>query len=134
MVDDYIKVYEKIAEKCKRKSQRPWGYYEVLTERPGYKVKTITVLPQGEISLQRHAHRDEYWHVVKGKGIVTKNDSEISDSAGDSVKIPVNEVHRIKNIDNKNLVFIEVAQGDYLGEDDILRLEDKYGRAKKICV
>jgi mannose-6-phosphate isomerase-like protein (cupin superfamily) len=97
-------------------------------ERPGYKVKVLTILPQGEISLQRHAHRSEHWYIVKGKGIVIRNDSEIRVLAGDSIDIPVNKVHRIKNIDNDNLIFIEVAQGDYLGEDDIVRLEDKYGR------
>jgi glycosyltransferase involved in cell wall biosynthesis/quercetin dioxygenase-like cupin family protein len=128
MVDDYIKVYEEILKKCKRKEERPWGYYEVLMERPGYKVKNLTVLPQGEISLQRHSHRNEHWYIVKGKGIVTKNESEIKVLAGDSVDIPVNVVHRIKNIDNENLVFVEIAQGDYIGEDDIVRLEDKYGR------
>ena len=134
MVDDYIKVYETILEKCKRESEKPWGHYEVLTQKPGYKVKTLTILPQGEISLQRHAHRNEHWYIVKGKGIVTKNGSEIRVLAGDSVDLPVNEVHRIRNIDNENLVFIEIAQGDYLGEDDIVRLEDKYGRAEKICI
>jgi len=129
MVADYIKVYETIIEKCKHESVRPWGYYEVLLHMPGYKVKTLTILPQGEISLQRHSHRKEHWYIVNGKGIVTKNKSEIRVFAGDSVDLPVNEVHRIKNIDNENLVFIEIAQGDYLGEDDIVRLEDKYGRA-----
>jgi glycosyltransferase involved in cell wall biosynthesis len=129
MVADYIKVYETIIEKCKHESVRPWGYYEVLLHMPGYKVKTLTILPQGEISLQRHFHRKEHWYIVNGKGIVTKNKSEIRVFAGDSVDLPVNEVHRIKNIDNENLVFIEIAQGDYLGEDDIVRLEDKYGRA-----
>ena len=129
MVDDYIKVYETILEKCKRESERPWGYYEVLTQKPGYKVKSLTVLPQGEISLQRHAHKNEHWYIVSGKGIVIKNGSEIRVLAGDSVDLPANTVHRVRNIDNENLVFIEIAQGDYLGEDDIVRLEDKYGRA-----
>jgi mannose-6-phosphate isomerase-like protein (cupin superfamily) len=128
MVDDYIKVYETILEKCKSESERPWGHYEVLMQRPGYKVKTITILPQGEISLQRHAHRNEHWYIVSGKGIVTKNESKIRVLAGDSVDLLVNEVHRVRNIDNENLVFIEIAQGDYLEEDDIVRLEDKYGR------
>ena len=129
MVADYIKVYETIIEKCKHESVRPWGYYEVLLHMPGYKVKTLTILPQGEISLQRHSHRKEHWYIVNGKGIVTKNGSEIRVFAGNSVDLPVNEVHRITNIGNENLVFIEIAQGDYLGEDDIVRLEDKYGRA-----
>jgi mannose-6-phosphate isomerase-like protein (cupin superfamily) len=128
MVDDYIRVHEEILDKCKSKSETPWGHYEVLMERPGYKVKNLTVLPQGEISFQRHHHRSEHWYIVKGKGIVTKNRSETRVLTGDSVDLPVNEVHRIKNIDNDNLVFIEVAKGDYLGEDDIVRLEDKYGR------
>lgn len=129
MVDDYIKVYEEILERCKRKSVRPWGYYDVLLEKPEYKVKILSVLPQGEISLQLHHHRKEHWYIVKGKGRVVKNGSEKRVLSGDSVDIPIDEVHRIENIGNDNLVFIEVAQGDYLGEDDIVRLEDKYGRA-----
>ena len=128
MVDDYIKVYEEILVKCKRKEEMPWGDYEVLMQRPRYKVKNLTVLPRGEVSLQRHHHRSEHWFIVKGKGIVTKNGSGIRVLTGDSVDLSVNEVHRIKKIDNDNLVFIEIAQGDYLGEDDIVRLEDKYGR------
>lgn len=128
MVDEYIKVYEKIIEKCKREDKRPWGYYEVLEDKPEYKVKTLVVVPQGEISLQRHSHRKEHWYIVSGKGLVTKGKDEIRVLPGDSIDLSVNEVHRIKNIDNDNLVFIEVAQGDYLGEDDIERLEDKYGR------
>jgi mannose-6-phosphate isomerase-like protein (cupin superfamily) len=110
------------------------GFYCKLWQKSCFfesrdKVKTLTVLPQGEISLQRHAHRNEHWYIVKGKGIVTKNGSEIRVLTGNYVDISVNEVHRVRNIDNEDLVFIEIAQGDYLGEDDIERLEDKYGRA-----
>ena len=128
MVDDYIEVYETILKKCKLEEKKPWGHFEVLMQRPGYKVKSLTILPQSEISLQRHSYRNEHWYIVSGKGIVTKNGSEVRVLAGDSVDFPINEIHRIKNIDNENLVFIEIAQGDYLGEDDIERLEDKYGR------
>jgi len=128
MVDEYIKVYETILEKRKREEKRPWGFYEVLMEKPGYKVKSLTVFPQGEISLQRHAHRNEHWYIVSGEGLVTKNESKIRVLPGDSVDIPVNEIHRVTNIGGQNLVFIEVSRGDYLGEDDIERLEDKYGR------
>jgi mannose-6-phosphate isomerase-like protein (cupin superfamily) len=117
-----------VSPKCKNESEKPWGHYEVLMQRPGYKVKILTVLPHSEISLQRHSHRSEHWYIVSGKGIVTKNKSEIKVLAGDSVDFPVHEVHRVKNIDNENLVFVEIAQGNYLGEDDIVRLEDKYGR------
>lgn len=129
MVEDYIKVYKTILKNRNRESERPWGYYDVLLERPDYKVKVLSVLPQGELSLQLHHHRSEHWFIVKGKGIVTKNGDEIKVLAGDSVDLPTNAIHRIKNIDNDNLVFIEVAKGDYLGEDDIIRLEDVYGRA-----
>jgi mannose-6-phosphate isomerase-like protein (cupin superfamily) len=128
MVDDYIKVYETILEKCKREDKRPWGYYEVLLQKQGCKVKSLTVLPQGEISLQRHFHRSEHWYVVSGEGIVTKNGDEIRVLPGDSVDLLVNDIHRIKNIGGEKLVFIEIARGDYLGEDDIERFEDKYGR------
>jgi len=129
MVDDYIKVYETIMEKCKREEERPWGFYEILTEKPGYKVKRITVLPKEEISLQRHAHRNEHWYIVSGEGLVTKNGDQLRVLVGNSVDLPVNEIHRARNIGGQNLVFIEIAQGDYLGEDDIERFEDKYGRA-----
>lgn len=129
MVDDYIKVYGTILEKCKHESKRPWGNYEVLMERPGYKVKILTVLPQGEISLQRHSHRSEHWYIVSGEGLVTKNENRLRVLPGDSIDIPEKEIHRVANIGGQNLVFIEIAKGDYLGEDDIERFEDKYGRA-----
>ena len=129
MVEDYIKVYETILEKYRREEKRPWGFYEILTEKPGYKVKRITVLPQEEISLQRHAHRQEHWYIVSGEGLVTKNTDQIRVFSGDSVDLGVKEIHRVKNTGGQNLVFIEIAQGDYLGEDDIERFEDKYGRA-----
>ncbi len=128
MVDDYIKVYKTILEIRKNKAKRPWGFYEVLMQRSGYKVKNLTILPQAEISLQRHSHRSEHWYIINGEGLVTKNKGKLRVLSGDSVDIPVNEIHRIKNIGSQNLVLIEVAQGDYLGEDDIERLEDKYGR------
>jgi len=128
MVDDYIKVYKTILEIRKNEAKRPWGFYEVLMQRPGYKVKNLTILPQAEISLQRHSHRSEHWYIINGEGLVTKNKNKLRVLSGDSVDIPVNEIHRIKNIGSQNLVLIEVAQGDYLGEDDIERLEDKYGR------
>ncbi len=130
MVEDYIKVYKTILKNHNRESERSWGgYYNVLLNKTEYKVKVISVLPQGEISLQFHHHRSEHWFIVKGKGIVTKNGSKIRVLSGDSVDIPVNEVRHIENIGNDNLIFIEITQGDYLGEGDIVRLEDKYGRA-----
>jgi len=129
MVEEYIRVYEIILEKRKREAKKPWGFYEILTQKPGYKVKRITVLPQEQISLQRHAHRNEHWYVVSGEGLVIRNSDHLRVLIRDTVDIPVNEVHRVRNPGVQNLVFIEIAEGDYLGEDDIERLEDKYGRA-----
>ena len=129
MVDDYIKVYETILEKCKREEKRPWGFYEVLMQKPEYKVKSLTVLPQGEISLQRHSHRSEHWYIISGEGLVTKNGSKIRVLPGDSVDLPVKEIHRVSNIGGQTLVYIVLSRGDYLGEDVIERLADKYGWA-----
>ena len=91
MVEEYIRVYEKILEMRKREAKRPWGFYEVLARKPGYQVKRITVLPQEQISLQRHAHRNEHWYVVSGEGLVTKNSDHLRVLVGDTVDIPVNE-------------------------------------------
>lgn len=128
MVEDYIKVYETILEMRKREAKKPWGFYEVLNQNSDYKVKSITILPQEEISLQRHFYRNEHWYIVKGEGLATKNGDQLKVSVGDSVNLEAKEIHRIKNTGSQNLVFIEIARGDYLGEDDIERLEDKYGR------
>ena len=87
------------------------------------------VLPQEELSLQRHSHRSEYWYIISDEGLVTKNDDQIRVLAGDSVDLPVKDIHRVKNTGSQNLIFIEIAQGDYLGEDDIESFDDKYGRA-----
>ena len=107
---------------------RPWGFYTVLSDEPDHKVKRIVVYPGKRLSLQRHRHRSEHWHMVNGKALVTLNDKQIPLKKGESVDIPVGAAHRIKNIGTENLVFIEIQQGDYFGEDDIERLEDDFGR------
>lgn len=128
MADEYIRVYEKVLKMRKTEEKRPWGFYKVLSDNPGFKVKTITVMPGEKISLQRHFHRSEHWFVVEGQGIVDEDKQRFKVEDGDSVDIPTNAVHRIMNVGDENLTFVEIAKGDVLEEDDIERLEDEYGR------
>jgi mannose-6-phosphate isomerase len=108
--------------------QRPWGNYTVLDEAEGFKVKRIEVLPKKRLSYQKHARRAEHWFVVRGTAKVTLNDVEILVKTGEAIDIPLEAKHRVENPFDELLVFIEVQQGDYLGEDDIVRFEDDFGR------
>ena len=108
--------------------RRPWGTYTVLEEDRGFKVKRIEVLPGKRLSYQKHAQRAEHWFVVEGTAKVTLDGNEIMVRAGEAIDIPIGAAHRVENPDEGNLVFIEVQRGNYLGEDDITRLEDDYGR------
>jgi mannose-1-phosphate guanylyltransferase len=108
---------------------RPWGTYATLKEESGYKVKRITVKPGASLSLQYHHQRAEHWVVVKGLGLVQVGDREFRTEPGQYRYIPLKEKHRLSNIGTEELVLIEVQCGDYLGEDDIVRLADTYGRA-----
>lgn len=107
---------------------RPWGYYEVVDEGDGYRVKAITVLPGERISYQRHRSRAEHWFVVAGRGVVTLDDDDREVSQGSVVDISVGAAHRIGNDGGTNLTFIEIQTGSYFGEDDIERLHDDYDR------
>ena len=109
---------------------RPWGSYSVLEERKSYKVKRIEVRPQNRLSYQRHEKRSEHWIVVEGEAVVTLEGEEIRLSPGQSVDIPRLAAHRILNPGRIPLIFIEIQKGEYFGEDDILRLEDDFGRAR----
>jgi mannose-6-phosphate isomerase-like protein (cupin superfamily) len=109
--------------------ERPWGSFQVLDEADGYKVKRIVVLPGKRLSYQRHAKRSEHWIVVAGTGKVTLDGRELVVGMGETVDVPVGAAHRIENPGNHNLVFIEIQRGSYLGEDDIVRLQDDFGRA-----
>ena len=109
--------------------RRPWGTFTVLDEGRGYKVKRIEVLAGKRLSYQRHARRAEHWMVVAGSATVTLDGREITLAAGDTVDIPTGAAHRIANPGEETLVFIEIQRGDYLGEDDITRLEDDYNRS-----
>lgn len=108
--------------------KRPWGSFTVLDEAQGYKVKRIEVLPGKRLSYQKHAHRAEHWMAVHGRAKVTLDGSDIFLSEGDAVDIPKGAAHRIENVGTENLVFIEIQRGSYLGEDDITRLQDDFGR------
>jgi mannose-1-phosphate guanylyltransferase/mannose-6-phosphate isomerase len=108
--------------------RRPWGSYTRLGEQDGFQVKRIVVQPGAILSLQKHQHRSEHWMVVSGVARVTNGDEVFDLSAPKHTFIPAGTVHRLENVGNVPLELIEVQLGDYLGEDDIIRLEDRYGR------
>jgi len=109
--------------------RRPWGRYQVLEEGPGWKVKRIDVLPGERLSYQKHGRRSEHWMVVAGRARVTLDGRERDLAPGDTIDIPPGAAHRVQNPGPDPLTFIEVQRGEYLGEDDIQRLDDDYGRA-----
>jgi len=134
MLQDDIPVYEKIIEQTRAEYLRPWGFYEILSEGPGHKVKRITVNSGQRLSYQRHSRRAEHWYVISGKAVVTINENRIELTAGQAVDLPAQTWHRIWNSGSDDLLFIEVQTGDYFGEDDIERLEDDYGRASESVI
>lgn len=107
---------------------RPWGSYTILEEGPRFKIKRIEVKPGASLSLQMHHHRNEHWVVVSGMAKVVNGDRELLLNTNESTYIPAGHVHRLENPGVLDLVMIEVQSGEYLGEDDIVRLEDIYGR------
>jgi len=111
------------------KEDRPWGHYEVLQDTPKFKVKRIQVEPGKRLSLQSHAKRDELWTVVDGEGVAEVDGLKINLSYGSTIDINKGQKHRMMNIGNKPLVYIEVQTGEYFGEDDIVRYQDDFGRA-----
>jgi mannose-6-phosphate isomerase len=111
------------------RDERPWGNYEVLVDDPDHKVKQILVRPGKRLSYQVHARRSEHWFIVRGTGVVTLNDASVLVEPGVAVDIVVGASHRIENTGRDDLVFVEVQHGEYFGEDDIVRLEDDFGRA-----
>ncbi|MBF0492050.1 MAG: phosphomannose isomerase type II C-terminal cupin domain [Deltaproteobacteria bacterium] len=108
----------------------PWGKWEVLLDEPYCKVKKITVLPDKRLSYQLHHKRQEHWLIVEGEALVILNDQEMRLKVGDYIDIPQEASHRICNDGNIPIVFIEIQRGSYFGEDDIVRLQDDYGRKK----
>jgi len=108
--------------------ERPWGTYRTIEQNKFYQLKQIIVNPHKRLSLQRHKYRSEHWIITEGTGIATVNNIEKSVSENQTVHIPKTATHRMSNDSDKPLEFIEVQIGDYLGEDDIERLEDDFGR------
>ena len=113
-----------------RYDERPWGNFTVLDEGAGYKVKRIEVLPGKRLSYQKHAQRAEHWFVTQGTAKVTLDGQEILLAPGQYVDIAVGAAHRVENPGAENVIFIEVQRGNYLGEDDIVRLQDDFGRTE----
>ena len=111
-----------------RKVARPWGWYDSVDMGERFQVKRIGVKPGASLSLQKHHHRAEHWIVVAGTAEVTRGSETFLLSENQSTYIPIGEVHRLKNPGKVYLEMIEVQSGGYLGEDDIVRLEDTYGR------
>lgn len=107
---------------------RPWGMYEVLLDSPECKVKRITVAPNQKLSYQYHTKRAEKWIVVKGSLTIILDDEKVFRQVGESISIPLGAKHRACNETDELAQFIEVQTGTYFGEDDIVRIEDKYGR------
>jgi mannose-1-phosphate guanylyltransferase/mannose-6-phosphate isomerase len=116
------------AYRAHRTVMRPWGAFTVLHEGPGFKIKRIEVKPGAALSLQAHQHRSEHWVVVQGEARVTNGDRVYGLRGNESTFIPVGSRHRLENPGPEPLLLIEVQCGDYLGEDDIVRFDDRYGR------
>lgn len=137
--DDVQKVREVVAElKGKKRvealehrtTHRPWGHYTVLDQGPHYKIKRVTVNPDARLSLQMHLHRSEHWVVTTGTARVTLDDNEVYLHVNQSIDIPKTVRHRVHNPGKVPLVIIEVQNGEYLEEDDIIRFQDDYNRIK----
>lgn len=107
---------------------RPWGSYTVLEDAPDHKVKRLEVLPGKRLSYQKHTKRSEHWFVLQGSGLVTLDGVDVAVQAGQAIDIPLGAAHRIANVSEELLVFIEVQHGESFDEDDIVRLEDDFGR------
>jgi mannose-1-phosphate guanylyltransferase len=112
-----------------REVYRPWGFYDSIDTGERYQVKHITVLPGAKLSVQMHHHRAEHWIVVKGTAKVTNGDQTYLVTENQSTYIPIGQIHTLENPGVIPLELIEVQSGSYLGEDDIVRFEDRYGRA-----
>ncbi len=124
-----LKARDHESYKLHRTVARPWGTYTVMETGPRFKIKRIVVKPEASLSLQLHHHRSEHWIVVSGMAKVVNGDREIYVGTNESTYIPAGHMHRVENPGIIDLVMIEVQSGEYLGEDDIVRFEDRYGRS-----
>lgn len=110
------------------RTQRPWGWYETVSEVAGNKIKRIQVAPGQQLSLQKHGQRAEHWVVTQGTARITLDDRVFDLSVGQHCDIAIGQVHRLANLTAGVVEIVEVQFGNYLGEDDIVRLQDDYGR------
>ena len=127
-VVEQLKLQKHEAYKVHRTVARPWGTYTMLEEDDRFKIKRIVVKPGASLSLQMHHHRSEYWMVVSGIAKVVRDEQDYFVNLNESTFIPAGRKHRLENPGMLDLVMIEVQSGDYLGEDDIVRFQDNYGR------
>ncbi len=125
---DQLKSQQRREATIHRKVYRPWGYYHCIEDGERHQTKRIVVNPGAKLSLQKHHHRAEHWIVVKGTAMVTRGDEKILLSENESTYIPLGVVHCLENPGVIPLEIVEVQSGSYLGEDDIIRLQDDYGR------
>jgi mannose-1-phosphate guanylyltransferase len=130
LITKKLKIKERSECELHREVYRPWGKYDSIDNGAGYQVKRITVNPGAKLSLQKHKYRSEHWIVVSGIARVTKGDKIFLLKKNESTYIPLGEIHSLENPGEVNLELIEVQSGSYLGEDDIIRVKDIYGRAK----
>jgi mannose-6-phosphate isomerase-like protein (cupin superfamily) len=110
--------------------ERPWGSWHVIDEHDGFKIKRIHVRPGGRLSYQTHEHRSEHWVVVEGTATCTIDGDVLIAGPGESVDVARGAAHRLANEGTVELIIVEVQRGDYTGEDDIVRLDDDYGRCE----
>jgi len=110
------------------KEERPWGWFEILSDTPDYKVKRIIIHSGKRLSLQRHRYRNEHWYILSGEALITMDNREIELHRGESIDIACDTLHRIANNGNEDLIVVEIQTGSYFGEDDIERIADDFGR------
>jgi mannose-6-phosphate isomerase len=122
-------MHDEALERSPKFDRRPWGSFTVLDEGDNFKVKRIEVLPGKRLSYQKHSQRAEHWVVVQGTAKATLDAREIIVPVGAAIDVGVGVAHRVENPGSDLLVFIEVQRGSYLGEDDIVRFQDDFGRA-----
>ena len=128
IITEMLKANARSEWELSREVYRPWGKYDSIDSGEGYQAKRITVKPGAKLSVQMHHHRAEHWVVVAGSAMVTNGDKTFLLSVNESTYIPIGVVHALENPGKVNLELIEVQSGSYLGEDDIVRFEDRYGR------
>ncbi|MEQ9448656.1 MAG: cupin domain-containing protein, partial [Rhodospirillaceae bacterium] len=123
-----LKAEERIEATAQARTYRPWGWFQTMDQGERFKVKRLCVKPGAQLSLQKHWHRSEHWVVVTGTALVTNSDKDFVLRENESTFIPAGTVHRLTNPGQVDLHMIEVQSGEYVGEDDIVRLADDYGR------